>query len=246
LYSDDLAYIHDVGFGDFAERAAPEVIRILHTGGIRPSTLRAPRIVEVGCGGGALARRLCDRGYDVVGFDVSPAMIRLARAKAPGAHFRVRSLTDARLPRCDAVVAIGEVITYVGADRAGAGLATSVRRFFARVHAALEPGGLFIFDFIESAQRRTYPATSRGGRDWALVSRADLDRSGRILTRRMVTIRKVGKHFRGSQETHRVRVHSRQDMAAALADAGFAARMSRAYGRYRLMAGDVAVVAEKL
>ena len=35
LYATDLAYIHHAGFGDFARRAAPELIRILRAHGIR-------------------------------------------------------------------------------------------------------------------------------------------------------------------------------------------------------------------
>jgi len=240
LFSTDLAYVHDVGFGEFAERAAPEVIRILRKRG-----LSRGRLVEVGCGSGTLARHLVGAGYDVVCFDVSPAMIRLARAKVPGARFRVASLTEAPIPSCHAVMAIGEVLTYVSPGSAGPGLAVPVRQFFTRVHEALRPGGVFIFDFIESAERRTYPAKSRGGSDWAIVARADVDRSGRMITRRLAIVRKIGQQFRRSQELHRVRVYGRDAIARALARAGFTFRMSQSYGRYRLMSGSVAVIAEK-
>jgi SAM-dependent methyltransferase len=267
LYSFDLAYIHDAGFGDFAERAAPEVIRILRRHGIRPPASkrghsstrlarpergrgttgsgRAGRIVEVGCGSGTLARRLVDARYGVVGFDISPAMIRLARAKVPEATFRVASLTEARIPQCDAVVAIGEVVTYVPARGGVTGLPAALRTFFSRVHDALEPGGLFIFDFIESGVRRTYPPKCHSGRDWVIAVHAELDRPGQVLTRRMIAIRKVGRQYRRSQEFHLVRIYSRRAVATALADAGFTASMSRSYGRYRLMPGIVAVIAKR-
>jgi len=60
LYSTDLACIHDAGFNQFSERAAPEIARILRRHGIRPSVTsnKATRIVEVGCGSGTLARHL--------------------------------------------------------------------------------------------------------------------------------------------------------------------------------------------
>ena len=267
MYSIDLAYIHNAGFGDFAERAAPEVIRILRRHGIRapaskrshssarldrpergrgtPGSERAGRIVEVGCGSGTLARRLVDARYPVVGFDISPAMIRLARAKVPEATFRVASLTEARLPRCDAVVAIGEVVTYVRGRDVGTRLPAPLRTFFSRVHDALEPGGLFIFDFIESGVRRTYPPKSHSGRGWVIAVQAELDRPRRVLTRRIITIRKAGRQYRRTQEFHRVRIYSRRAVAKALADAGFTASMSRSYGRYRLMPGVVAVIAKR-
>ena len=231
LYATDLAYIHHAGFGDFARRAAPELIRILRAHGIRNGL-----IVEAGCGSGILARRLTDAGYDVFGFDQSAAMIRLARRHAPAARFRVASLTHVSIPPCRAVLATGEIVTYVPGG---------VPAFFRRVHAALQPRGLFIFDFIESARRRTYPSKTLHGDGWSLVARADLSASGRILTRRLAMLRRIGHRHRRSRETHRVRIYGKEEMAQALADAGFAVRMRRSYGRYRLLPGSVAVIAGK-
>jgi cyclopropane fatty-acyl-phospholipid synthase-like methyltransferase len=165
-------------------------------------------------------------------------MIRLSRRHAPGARFEVASLAGARISTCDAVIAIGEVISYVASWR-------TVARFFRRVHDALPPRGLFIFDFIESGQRRTYPPKSRGGADWALVARADLSDGGRVLTRHLTMFRKIGGEYRRSREVHRVHIYPRATVAAALADAGFKAELRRSYGRHRLMHGDVAVVAER-
>jgi SAM-dependent methyltransferase len=237
LYQADLAHIHDAGFGELAARSAPEVLNVLRAHGIRPSRSLRPRVVEIGCGSGILASRLVEAGYDVMGIDVSPAMIRLARAKAPGARFRVASLVDARLPRASAVVAIGETVSYVP------GGIRTLRAFFTRVRRALVPDGVFVFDFIESAERRTFEGRSLAGADWALVASATASRSGRTLTRRMVTFRKSGGAYRRSQETHRVRIYSRDGIARALAAAGFQFTMRRSIGRYRLMTGDVAVIA---
>jgi SAM-dependent methyltransferase len=176
-----------------------------------------------------------DAGYEVRGFDISPAMIRLARAHVPEAIFRVSPLGSMHVPRCRAIAAIGEVISY----------ASSVTAFIKRAAAALEPGGLFVFDFVESAERRTYPPKSIGGTDWVLVIRADVDRERRVLTRRITTFRRVGRAYRRSREVHRVRIYSRDDIGRMLSAAGFRSTMRRSYGRHRLMAGDVAVVAEK-
>ncbi len=234
LYRSDLAYIHDKGFSDLARNVAPELIRLLRGHGVRSGD-----IVEAGCGSGILARQLTDAGYRVIGIDASPAMIRLARAHAPAARFRVASVASASIPRCDAVIAVGEVISYLPSRRA-------VERFFAHVHDALPPAGLFLFDFIESAARRTYAPKSRAGDDWAIVAQADVSGDGRILTRRLTMFRKVDGAYRKSRETHRVRIYPRDDIRAALERAGFACTMRRSFGRHRLMAGDVAVFASRL
>jgi len=234
MYGAELSHIHDVAFGDLARGASPEIIRLLGRVARRP-TGSAPLVVEVGCGSGILARALVDKGYRVLGIDVSPHMIRLARARAPRARFRIASLVDAAIPRCDTVVAIGEVVTYVPG-----GLRT-LRRFFDRVHRALHPGGFLIFDFLESAARRTFLPKRITGDDWSLVVRADVDARGRVLTRRMW----MGSDPRES-EIHRVRVYMRQEIGDAVRASGFRVTMRRSFGSYRLLPGDVAVVAQKL
>ena len=231
MYSEDLAYIHDAGFGDFAKRAAPELIRVLRT-----QHITSGRIVEMGSGSGILARRLTDAGYEVIGIDRSPDMIGIARAKAPDATFRVGSLTRAAIPRCRAVIAIGEVVSYVSA---------SLRPFFARVFDALASGGLFVFDFLESAEQRTYQRKSAEGRDWALISHAEVDAAGTTLTRRMTLLRKVDGKYRRTHETHHVRLRSCAEIRGALEALGFSVTVRHSYGRYRLLPGDVAVIAKK-
>jgi SAM-dependent methyltransferase len=235
MYNADLAHIHDRGFVDFAIGVAPHIARILERGGIASGL-----VVEIGCGSGRLARALTERGYEVEGSDVSPAMIRLARAHAPLARFRVASLTDVPIPRCDVVIAVGEVLTYV---RGGLPAAS---RFFARAHAALRPGGMLIVDFIESPRGRTYTTKTKRGGDWTIAVRADYDAASRILTRRITTIRRVGGRTRRSRETHRITIYSRAEIRSALTKAGFdVIAMTQAFGAYRLMRSDVAVVAVK-
>jgi SAM-dependent methyltransferase len=130
-YDQDLAYIHDVGFGGFAQRAAPAVLQMLRASGIRRGL-----VVDLGCGSGLWARALVDAGYDVLGVDLSAAMIAIARKRVPEARFVRGSLLERALPRCVAVTAIGECVNYLfdsnNDSRALAGL-------FARVWSVLEP-----------------------------------------------------------------------------------------------------------
>lgn len=234
MYSADLAYVHDAAFGGVARRAAPEIVRLLRKCGIRRG-----HIVEVGCGSGIAAACFLARGYTVTGTDVSPAMIRLARANAPAAQFRVAPIERLRPPPCDAVVAVGEIVNYVS------GGLPVLQRFFRRVHDALRPGGVFAFDFIESAAGRTFAAKSFGGADWALAARATFDTPRKLLTRRIVVVRTIGRRVRHATEIHQVRVYGRAEVRRALETVGFSVAISRSYGRYRLMTGDAAVIATR-
>jgi len=234
MYRTDLAHIHDAAFSDFAKAVAPEIMRTLRRAGVGDG-----RVVEFGCGSGVLAAHLHRSGYEVSAFDISPAMIRLARKNAPGVRFRVASLRSADIPSCDAVVGIGEVVTYVSGGR------NSLQRFFSRAHAALRPGGLLIFDFLESASHRTYPTKTLKGSHWTLAVSATFSRSRRILTRRMTITRPVRRGERRTRETHHVRVFDRKMIDRLLKQYGFAVTMRRSYGRYRLLPGDVAVIARR-
>jgi SAM-dependent methyltransferase len=234
MYSVDLAHIHDAGFGHFARQVAPEIARLIRNAGIARG-----RIVEFGCGSGTVAGHLHALGYDVRAFDISPAMIRLARKNAPGVRFNVASVGTARLPSCDAIVGVGEVVTYVP------GGAATLRRFFSRTHAALRPGGVLVFDFIESARRRTYDTKTISGRNWGMAVKATFDKTRGVLTRRMTTTRRTTRGLRQSRETHRIRIYDRRVMRRLLEQCGFTVTMSRSLGRHRLLAGDVAVIATR-
>jgi SAM-dependent methyltransferase len=52
-----------------------------------------PRVCDAGCGPGHVARYLRDRGVDVFGLDLSPAMVAEAARRHPDIDFRVGDLT---------------------------------------------------------------------------------------------------------------------------------------------------------
>ncbi len=96
-----------------------------------PEDLQGARILDAGCGTGALAIELAKRGARVVAVDVSPTLVDLARERAPavtgagGATFAVGDMLDPTLGRFDYVVAMDSLIHYDGRDiaRIVAGLA---------------------------------------------------------------------------------------------------------------------------
>jgi magnesium-protoporphyrin O-methyltransferase len=87
-----------------------------------PQDLRDRRILDAGCGTGALAIELARRGADVVAIDLSPTLVSLAGERAPAdlghgrIDFRVGDMLDAALGRFDHVVAMDSLIHYRTAD----------------------------------------------------------------------------------------------------------------------------------
>ncbi|MGH3802665.1 MAG: class I SAM-dependent methyltransferase [Pseudonocardiaceae bacterium] len=97
-------------------------------------------VLDGGCGTGRVAIELARRGLDVVGTDLDPDMIGLARAKAPELSWVHADLSELDLPtRFDAVVLAGNVIAYVASGRRAAAVIACARH--------LAPGGRLIAGF---------------------------------------------------------------------------------------------------
>jgi magnesium-protoporphyrin O-methyltransferase len=87
-----------------------------------PGDLRGKRVLDAGCGTGALAVELARRGAEVVAVDLSPTLVGLARERmtsdpAPGSvNFVVGDMLGATLGRFDHVVAMDSLIHYRSKD----------------------------------------------------------------------------------------------------------------------------------
>jgi SAM-dependent methyltransferase len=97
-------------------------------------------IADVGCGPGHVTRFLAHQGADVIGLDLSPEMISIARERAPQLPFTIGSMLD--LPVEDGAwagaVALYSIIHFAESERARA------FREFAR---ALRPSGWLLVSF---------------------------------------------------------------------------------------------------
>ena len=106
---DDVAAVWDAEALVFDEEAhhslADPVMRAAWWDVLAPLLPPPPAsIADLGCGTGTLAVLLAEHGYDVVGLDLSPRMLGLARAKAERHHVAVRfEIGDAADPRIPAV-----------------------------------------------------------------------------------------------------------------------------------------------
>lgn len=87
-----------------------------------PADLRGARLLDAGCGTGALAVEAARRGADVVAIDLSATLVRLAQQRLPGdlphgsIRFHVGDMLDPALGRFDHVVAMDSLIHYEALD----------------------------------------------------------------------------------------------------------------------------------
>ena len=86
-----------------------------------PDDLSGRRILDAGCGPGVMTAELAARGAEVVGVDISPQLIEIAKRRLDPAHSgRVRFLAgdmlSAELGRFDHVMAMDSLIYYAPGD----------------------------------------------------------------------------------------------------------------------------------
>ncbi|MDH3280686.1 MAG: class I SAM-dependent methyltransferase [Gammaproteobacteria bacterium] len=110
---------------------------------------RARRILELGCGTGAHGIILAERGFDVVGVDISDRMIDIAKRRTDDVSAKIAQRIrfvcgDARDyisadGKFDAVIALFHVASYQHTN-------DDLRAMFATAKANLAPSGIFVFD----------------------------------------------------------------------------------------------------
>jgi magnesium-protoporphyrin O-methyltransferase len=88
-----------------------------------PFDLAGKRLLDAGCGTGALAVEAARRGAEVVAIDLAGTLVNLAGERAPrdlrgSIDFRVGDMTDPSLGRFDYVVGMDSLIHYRAADMA--------------------------------------------------------------------------------------------------------------------------------
>jgi SAM-dependent methyltransferase len=118
--------------------------------------LRRGRLLDVGCGTGRAFEPMLKRGWEIVGCDLSPAMLAEARTKFGDAvPLHEASIRD--LPvfgEFELVWALNDVVNYLLEDG-------DLERAFAGMRANLAPGGLILFD----SNTLTIYESSFGGAD---------------------------------------------------------------------------------
>jgi 2-polyprenyl-3-methyl-5-hydroxy-6-metoxy-1,4-benzoquinol methylase len=103
---------------------------------------KVKKILDVGCGIGAHAKELADKGYECVGVDANPAMIRYAKGRYRGIEFHVQRMQNLRVwGKFDALICIGNIIAFNRSNK-------EVMQTFGNFNRHLRKGGLLILSTL--------------------------------------------------------------------------------------------------
>jgi SAM-dependent methyltransferase len=183
---------------------------------LRDEGMTSGLVVDLGSGSGIFARMMTDAGFDVIGVDISPDMVAIAREYAPAATFTVGSVHDFTLPQgVVAVTALGEVCNYATDARAGL---EALRTLADRIAAVLATGGLFVFD-IATPGRGALGQRFHRAENWSLG--VVMDEHDDVLERAITIFVRDGDRYRRVDEHHVLRLYDAAEVEQLLADAGF-------------------------
>lgn len=112
-------------------------------------------VADVGCGPGRISAHLAERGVDVLGLDLSPGMVDVARRTHPDLRFDVAAMEDMNVP--DA--ALGGLLAWYSLIHTAPGRLPTVVDEFAR---ALKPGAWLLTAFQTGEGQRVERSRAYG------------------------------------------------------------------------------------
>lgn len=122
-YTDDFSFVHEYG---------NDLVQLIDIG-------ENSAALDLGCGNGALSRRLSDMGMDVIGMDASAELLDIARANYPELKFVQADATDFRLSEQVDVVFSNAVFHWIEQEKQ--------KKMLTCVYDVLKENGQFVFEF---------------------------------------------------------------------------------------------------
>ncbi len=126
-------FMDDIPYGEWCEYVAG----LLAEYGIQDGLL-----LDLGCGTGKLTRRLADRGFDMIGIDLSEEMLEIAREKSDPEQilYLMQDMREFELyGTVRAIVSICDSMNYLMGYE-------ELVQVLGLANNYLDPGGIFIFD----------------------------------------------------------------------------------------------------
>ncbi|MEU5869105.1 class I SAM-dependent methyltransferase [Nonomuraea sp. NPDC047529] len=200
---------------------------------------RGKRLLDAGCGTGGSSAAFKALGYEVTGYDLSPAMVAAARRRtsAEGIPFLVGSLLrpPSGLAGFDVVACVDVPLTYLTT-------ADELRQALSAARAQLAAGGVLLFDLNTIGYyRRTFGVpvvADRGDRYVAWFAHSPRIEADEVVITQFDLFERAGAGWERLSMRHVQRHHSDRTVRLAAEQAGL--RVVAAHGLVGTSVHDVA------
>lgn len=181
----------------------------------------AKHIADLACGTGNTTIPLAERGYEVYGVDIAPAMlakaVEKAGQKAVQPHFLQQDMRNLTLPEpMDMITCYHDGLNYmldIG----------DLQRVFAGVFRSLRPGGIFIFDLnaVEKLSDAGGDVTFVDDKDMSLIWETSYDKSRDIWEITLTGFLRQEEMYEKFVEVHREKHFKSSEALEILRETGF-------------------------
>jgi SAM-dependent methyltransferase len=182
------------------------------------------KLLDVACGEGSFSIAMAKEGWQAAGIDRSPEMIEFARQQALQAGVEVSfTVQDMRLPfppnRIDLVTCWYDSLNYL-LSAADLGL------LFQNVHAALRPGGIFLFDMntiygLAVGWQRSKCYIQQDASQVFEIHQTSYDYERQVASVHITAFIQQGDLWERVDEVHQERGYPLEQIQDSLASAGF-------------------------
>ena len=184
----------------------------------RPRGIRT--VLDLACGTGRLSWLLAERGYEVIGVDLSCDMLAVAAARETEVKYRPLFLNQPMQEldlygTVQAAICSMDGLNYLPEE--------DLQEAMRRIRLFLEPGGLLLFDLNTPVKFRRIDGEvyTEETEDAFCVWRAELEEKEKRCVFGMDIFLKQGKLWRREMEAHVEYVYSPEEFASLLTGAGF-------------------------
>ena len=168
------------------------------------------KILDLGCGEGRYTAILKEKGYRVLGLDLSETLVRCGKKKDPHLDLAVGDMRA--IPGCfDLILSLFTSFGYFDTDEEN-------KRSLYSVHQALNPGGIYWLDFlnVHHVKKNLVPETHSRLASGIEVTEKRKITNGRIVKDIYFKNNGMDKYYRES-----VRLFSRQNLEKMFRETGF-------------------------
>ena len=177
-------------------------------------------LLDLGCGTGTMTRLLAKEGFDMIGVDVSPEMLEIARDKEPENSSVLYLCQDMRsfelYGTVGAVVSVCDAMNYLLTEE-------DLIQVIRLVNNYLDPDGIFLFDLntVYKYEELLGDATIAENREeGSFIWENDYDRNTHLNEYDMTFFIKEKELYRKYEEVHVQRAYSLAEIEKAIAAGG--------------------------